>query len=158
MKHYIYDCPHCKVVSNYTGEDIPSKPRECPDCKSVVGYWVEALTVDQILEERGKTHGAFQVNAMLSQQLKNTLRDSPNYLGFSNVQREALDAICGKLGRIGCGNLNEPDHWDDIAGYATLVSKELAREAESFLGPLEKIINRPNLDGLTAFGKKHDDS
>jgi hypothetical protein len=34
--------------------------------------------------------------------------------------------ICYKMGRILSGDSNNLDHWDDIAGYATLVSKILS--------------------------------
>jgi hypothetical protein len=40
-------------------------------------------------------------------------------------QREALDMIQHKIGRILAGNPNHHDHWHDIAGYATLVANEL---------------------------------
>jgi hypothetical protein len=40
-------------------------------------------------------------------------------------QREAIDMIMVKLSRILCGDPNHKDHWDDIAGYAMLVSRDL---------------------------------
>ena len=35
--------------------------------------------------------------------------------------------IAMKMARIVCGNPYHKDSWDDIAGYATLISKELER-------------------------------
>ena len=36
--------------------------------------------------------------------------------------------ILHKIGRIVAGDEREVDHWQDIAGYATLAVKELERE------------------------------
>ena len=40
-------------------------------------------------------------------------------------QAEALEMIAHKIARILNGNPNYADHWADIAGYATLVQREL---------------------------------
>lgn len=79
-----------------------------------------ALTV-----ERHKTHGDFADNARLSQAIKTLLRTRDAVTSYTDVQREALEMIALKLSRIASGNPHEPDHWRDIAGYATLVVQEL---------------------------------
>jgi hypothetical protein len=33
--------------------------------------------------------------------------------------------ICSKLARLACGDADHVDSWHDIAGYATLVVKDL---------------------------------
>jgi hypothetical protein len=38
---------------------------------------------------------------------------------------EAIDIICSKLARIGCGEQNESEHWRDISAFATLVAESL---------------------------------
>lgn len=76
---------------------------------------------EQLTEERGKTHGAFEDNARISQFLKAVLRHDE----YSDVQAEAIDMICLKLSRIASGQAQFKDHWDDIAGYAHLVSKNI---------------------------------
>lgn len=83
---------------------------------------------DAILEQRGKTHGDFNVHAVTTQQIKQAISDGAVNSGvgtskFSSVQQEALDMIAHKLGRIAAGDPNEMDHWEDIAGYATLVTR-----------------------------------
>ena len=80
---------------------------------------------ENILQERQKVHGDFQADAYTAQSLKDILHLSPNWETLTVVQREALEMICTKLGRIVVGNPNHQDHWDDIAGYALLVSKRL---------------------------------
>jgi hypothetical protein len=85
------------------------------------------IAVEQILEERAKTHGVFVDHAAITQQIKTVLRRHSDKL--SVAQKEALDMIAHKIGRILAGDPNHKDHWDDIAGYATLVSKELTQLA-----------------------------
>jgi hypothetical protein len=42
-------------------------------------------------------------------------------------QQEALEAISMKMARILSGNSFDPDHWHDVAGYASLVVREIER-------------------------------
>lgn len=87
-----------------------------------------APTTDALLEERGKTHGDFSVHARITQRIKLTIYEDPGVdqdkLGY--VHCEAIDMIAHKLGRIAAGNPDFADHWDDIAGYARLVSQRIA--------------------------------
>lgn len=85
--------------------------------------------IDSTLAERSSTHGSFVENAFDSQRLKRVVKRSNSYESMTHVQREALDMIMHKISRITCGNPHEPDHWLDIAGYATLVYKDLSNEA-----------------------------
>jgi len=85
------------------------------------------MNIENILEEREKTHGSFRTHAFCTQQLKFVLKDVQKMADteLSYQQQEALDMICHKLGRIVAGNPDTQDHWDDIAGYSTLVSRSL---------------------------------
>ena len=84
--------------------------------------------VDQILEERRKTHGNFQTHAEISQKLKDCMREFDSFHDLDHDQAEALEMIQHKTARILNGNPNEPDHWLDIAGYAKLVHDRLKNE------------------------------
>lgn len=75
---------------------------------------------DEILEERGKTHGNFNEQACTSQILKNYIHAHPNWHTLSYARKEALDMILHKIARIMNGDPDHHDHWDDIAGYARL--------------------------------------
>ncbi len=80
-----------------------------------------------ILDDRRKTHGDFKDHAGITQRLKNVLAVE---LGcgrskLTDSQREVLEMIAHKIGRILAGNPNHADHWDDIAGYATLVADQI---------------------------------
>lgn len=83
------------------------------------------MSIENILEERQKTHGSFKTHAEISQSLKRVMCNRPSWQKLSDSQREALGMIQHKIARILNGNAGHIDHWDDIAGYATLVSKEL---------------------------------
>jgi hypothetical protein len=82
-------------------------------------------TTEQLLEERGKTHGDFSDHAAVTYAVKDAMCSLGNIDRLSVVQREALDMIAHKIGRIIAGNPDHKDHWDDIAGYAKLVSQRL---------------------------------
>ena len=82
--------------------------------------------VDQILADRQKTHGDFGEVAVIAQAIKTIIRGHAQLL--SPDQREALDIIATKIARILSGDANEPDHWLDIVGYATLALRSIQNE------------------------------
>lgn len=83
----------------------------------------------KLLDERAKTHGDYLVTAKTAQKIKAMIRNSPAYPDMNERQCESLDMIAVKLARIMCGNPHEPDHWQDIAGYALLPIKDSANDA-----------------------------
>ena len=80
---------------------------------------------DELLTQRGKTHGDFAVHAMVTQALKRVIQTAPNWARLSDMQKESLEMNAHKIGRILAGDPDHPDHWDDIAGYARLISQRL---------------------------------
>lgn len=82
-------------------------------------------TVDATVEERGSRYGAFKDGADIMQSLKTVMRDTPNWSSLTPSQREALEMIQHKIGRILNGDPNYTDSWHDIQGYARLVEEEL---------------------------------
>lgn len=93
--------------------------------------------ITETLNERGKTHGDFSHNSRIIQLIKRICRRRGNWSRLTYPQREALDMIAHKMGRILSGNPDESDHWRDIAGYATLVERDLANAKR--IENLEKI-------------------
>lgn len=89
------------------------------------------MNIEDVLAERGKGYGKFEDLAEISQALKAAFRAWPNWSRLRQDQREALDMIAVKIGRILNGNPNYPDSWVDIAGYAMLVADRLG------IGPTE---------------------
>lgn len=74
--------------------------------------------IQQILNEREKTHGDYGSHATITQDLKRIIHTYDSEL--TDSQRETLDMIAHKIGRILAGDPDFRDHWQDIAGYATL--------------------------------------
>lgn len=83
----------------------------------------DELTVDDILDERAATYGAFMDVAALAVALRAVIRDRRQ--DFMPDQEEAIGMICAKLARLTCGDPNHIDGWRDIAGYAQLVVDRL---------------------------------
>lgn len=85
------------------------------------------MSTQETLATRASSHGDFIENGEIMQDLKVVCRAAPNWKKFElkAYQKEAIDMICHKLGRILCGDPNFVDHWHDIAGYATLVENVL---------------------------------
>ncbi len=80
-------------------------------------------TTEELLNERGKTHGDYTIHASLSQGMKAVAASTiSGYDRMKPTHREAIDMILHKIGRILAGNPDFKDHWDDIAGYAKLVA------------------------------------
>lgn len=90
-------------------------------------------SVQDTLNQRGKTHGDFSVQAATAQLLKDNMRATNGWEKLSPAKREALETIAMKISRILNGNPEEPDHWRDLAGYATLVENILVH-GKSHLG------------------------
>lgn len=79
--------------------------------------------IKDILIERGSRYGEFKRHALITVTLKDTLDTYGDNLDVD--QREALDMIMHKIGRILNGDPNYIDSWVDIVGYAQLVVDRL---------------------------------
>ena len=91
-----------------------------------------------LIETRGKTHGDYSDHAKITQDIKNIIHNFHKsdlasatcfcvYESLSSAQRESLDMIAHKIGRILAGDADFRDHWDDIAGYAKLVADRCSK-------------------------------
>lgn len=96
----------------------------------LMGGYVLNNDVNKILDERKKTHGDFTEQANITHAIKNPMHSAPNYKNLSFVQRECLDMIAHKIGRILAGDPNVKDHWTDISGYSTLVANRCPEPTE----------------------------
>lgn len=83
--------------------------------------------VTKVLEERGSHYGRFATQADITQQLKTFVRSQLEVRDkcLASDQKEALDMILLKIGRIINGDPDHTDSWLDIAGYAKLVADRL---------------------------------
>lgn len=85
------------------------------------------MKVDDILEERHRTYGAFIDVAEVAAELRHTImRGLVKQKKFlAGDQEEALVMISSKVARVVVGDADHVDSWRDIAGYATLVADRL---------------------------------
>lgn len=81
-----------------------------------------------ILQEREETHGDFEMKSIWIQEIMENLVGLDSWEDMSADQRESIHMILVKLSRILYGKHDHVDHWDDIAGYATLVVNKLKDE------------------------------
>jgi hypothetical protein len=85
--------------------------------------------LDSTLNTRHETYGKFEVNATIAQGFKRFARATNNWDKLSGDQKEALDQMFSKIGRLLTGDPNHYDTWHDLAGYATLVADKLQGNA-----------------------------
>lgn len=106
-----------------SAEDIIKKQSE-RFTKKVVGKDSKLgnFVVDDTLSQRQSQYGDFHNVAHTTQYLLQMLSNDK----MSDVQLESLHMICSKLARITHGDPNHVDSWHDIAGYATLVVKDIS--------------------------------
>lgn len=89
--------------------------------------WFTSPT-EALITERGSRYGKFKDGAEIMQELKGVMREVDGWHNLTPSQREALDMIQHKIGRILNGDSTYDDSWKDIAGYATLIVNELNGE------------------------------
>jgi hypothetical protein len=87
------------------------------------------VETDDLLAERGKTHGEWEIQAYNANAIKAALHLHVHH-EFPPPISEALDHIAIKLSRIISGNPMEPDHWRDIQGYARLAELWIKQQKE----------------------------
>ena len=81
--------------------------------------------MEKTLAERGANYGDFLTHALITQNIKRAMVNSPKWHSLSDSQTEALEMVAHKIGRILNGDPNYKDSWVDIEGYIHLVSQEL---------------------------------
>ena len=79
------------------------------------------MQIDDILNERQEQYGDFLNRSKISQDFKTLLHNGSSYRSLKADQKEALEMIATKIGRIVNGNPDYLDSWVDIQGYCQLV-------------------------------------
>lgn len=85
-------------------------------------------SIGTTLNARHERYGTFLDTAQMIQDLKDVMHAAPSWKELEADQKESLDMIANKIGRILRGDYNYIDSWHDIAGYATLIEKRLNGE------------------------------
>ena len=121
------------------------KPKQHPQAQDA------PMTIEQTLQDREATHGAFADVAAYAQLMKEILRNSNGYRRMADAQREACEAWLAKTARIMAGDVDHIDHAHDIAGYATLYvracgARHAERAATEALAELEAAMAAPRYE------------
>jgi hypothetical protein len=97
-------------------------------------------TIDATLAERGSRYGAFAGHARITQAIKAAMVDTARWEELKDDQKESLEMVAHKIGRILNGDPNYVDSWTDIIGYTRLVEVRLlaAEEAAKKVVPLKR--------------------
>lgn len=116
--------------SHFTNHRCPKyvKPYQTPELVSTAPSMpqpVDTNSIDSTLAARGNRYGIFTGHASITQALKNVMYCTDNWSKLSSDQKEALDMIQHKIGRILNGDPDYHDSWHDIVGYAKLVADRL---------------------------------
>lgn len=84
------------------------------------------MNIDATLAERGSRYGVFAGHAKITQDMKRAMVASPQWATLKDDQKEALEMVVHKIGRILNGDPDYQDSWTDIIGYTRLVEARLA--------------------------------
>jgi len=79
------------------------------------------MEIKDTLSTREGQYGRYETVSQISQDIKKTMRQSPNYYIMPDYARESLDMIANKMARLLNGDYYLNDTWHDISGYAALV-------------------------------------
>ena len=85
------------------------------------------MSVTDTVAGRESSHGSFAARATVAQCLQSGMKAAEGWAKLTAAQSQALIEISGKISRVLCGDANNPDHWHDIAGYATLAEDSLPK-------------------------------
>jgi hypothetical protein len=77
--------------------------------------------VEKVLRERGERYGPFENHAKITQMIKDVMRNEEGWSRLTYPQREALEMVAHKIGRMLNGDPTYEDNVVDILGYSDLM-------------------------------------
>jgi hypothetical protein len=101
--------------------------------------------IDATLEERGTRYGDFTGHAEITQGLKDVMFATDKWCELADDQKEALEMVAHKIGRILNGDPDYIDSWHDIIGYVRLVEQRLEREQLPVQTPEKAAAKKPRI-------------
>lgn len=106
-------------------QDAEKRREEINKLNAPLSWKPPKESISDTLEERGKRYGPFKGHAAITQLIKDDMKARGGWARLSDSQKEALEMIAHKIGRILNGDPNYDDSWVDIAGYAQLIVDQL---------------------------------
>jgi hypothetical protein len=82
-------------------------------------------SLDRTFAQRNARYGDFRQQADIGERIRDAMEGSPNWSRLTPSMRLALLWISDKIARILSGDPFYEDSWHDVAGYATLIEREL---------------------------------
>lgn len=120
---------HNVIAIEQCGDDIIAQREPVtPADVEVVKYDPTKVDIESLVNERGNRYGKFADGAKIMRALKDVMHNTDGWSRLTASQREALDMIQHKIGRILNGDPAYDDNWKDIAGYSKLIADELNGE------------------------------
>ena len=120
------DCDANILIVDFNGKKMFCSPEHLRKVEIVhPSTFSQPTDIDTTITQRGERYGKFKDGSVIMQDLKNIMRETPNWEGLTPSQREALEMIQHKIGRILNGDPMYDDNWRDICGYSQLVLDEL---------------------------------
>jgi hypothetical protein len=89
---------------------------------------MDHIKVETILAERHTRYGEYSSTALIAQQLKGMMHESPSWHKLTASQREGLEMIQHKIARIVNGDPTYIDSFRDIEGYAKLIVEDMEKK------------------------------
>lgn len=96
------------------------------------------MSVQNTLDQRGKSYGDFSDNAKVAQELKALVRKGSSWNAMPPHMKEGLDMILSKVSRMVTADWTHEDNLIDIQGYAKLMQERLPKVEDKILSPKEK--------------------
>lgn len=84
--------------------------------------------IQKTLDKRAASYnkyGSYSDHAILTQRLKQAVRDHAGWNDTPGDMQESIDMIFHKIARVLNGEHTYKDNWHDIVGYAKLVDDQL---------------------------------
>jgi len=81
--------------------------------------------IETTLQERGRNYGDFPGHARITQGIKREMAKGKRWDSLRDDQKECLEMVAHKIGRILNGDPDYKDSWHDIVGYVKLVDDTL---------------------------------
>ncbi len=104
----------------------PQTPQMLKETKMIPMNSITAITgIDSTLAERASRYGSFTGHAKITQDIKRSMAQG-NWPRLADDQKECLEMLAHKIGRILNGDPDYHDSWHDLVGYSKLVADRLA--------------------------------
>lgn len=87
--------------------------------------------IDNTIQDRASKYGDFREQGRVAQNLKDAMRDSPNWDALPAYMKEGLEMIQHKISRMLNGEILYDDNVHDIVGYTKIMQDRMQQDREA---------------------------